>query len=56
MSLIGPVVSEEIFVNVDGRTDDGQTDGRTMDAEVIGILITHLRALGLGELKIVLQA
>ena len=42
MSLIAPVVSEEMFENVDGRTDDG----------VIGILIAHLGAFGSGELKI----
>ena len=29
LSSIGPVVSEEkMFENVDGRTDDGRTDGR----------------------------
>ena len=34
LNLIGPVVSEEkMFENVDGRTDDGWTDGR-----VTGIL------------------
>ena len=44
---IGPVVSEEMFENVDGRTDDG----RTTDAGVTGILIAHLRAFGSGELK-----
>ena len=36
----------------DGRTDDGRTDdGRTTDAGVTGILIAHLGAFGLGELK-----
>ena len=42
-----------MFENVDGRTPDGQrTDGRTTDAGVTGILIAHLGAFGLGELKI----
>ena len=36
-----------MFENVDGRTDDG----RTTDAGVTGILIAHLGAFGLGELK-----
>ena len=45
-----------MFENVDGRTDDGRTDGRrtdgrTPDAGVTGILIAHLGAFGLGELK-----
>ena len=55
MSSIGPVVSEEMFENVDGRTTDGRrTDGRrTTDAAVTGILIAHLGAFGSGELKIV---
>ena len=35
-----------MFENVDGRTDDGQTDDG-----VIGILIAHLGAFGSGELK-----
>ena len=39
-----------MFENVDGRTDDGRTDGRT-DAGVTGILIAHLGAFGSGELK-----
>ena len=31
LSLIGPVVSEDkLFENVDGRTTDGWTDGRTL--------------------------
>ena len=30
---------------------DGQTDGRTTDAGVTGILIAHLAAFGSGELK-----
>ena len=30
---------------------DGQTDGRTTDARVTGILIAHLGAFGSGELK-----
>ena len=38
-----------MFENVDGRTDDGRTDGRT-DAGVTGILIAHLGAFGSGEL------
>ena len=41
-----------MFENVDGRTDDGRTDGRTPDAGVTGILIAHLGAFGSGELKI----
>ena len=36
-----------MFENVDGR----QTDGRTTDAGVTGILIAHLGAFGSGELK-----
>ena len=43
---IGPVVSEEMFENVDGQTMD---EWRT---PVIGILIAHLGALGSGELII----
>ena len=39
-----------MFENVDGRTDDGLTT----DARVTGILIAHLGAFGLGELKIFL--
>ena len=39
MSSICPVVSENMFENVDGRTT------------VIGILIAHLGAIGSGELK-----
>ena len=39
-----------MFENVDGRKD-GQTDGRTTDAGVTGILIAHLGAFGSGELK-----
>ena len=35
LSLIGPVVSEEMFENVDGRTDEQTQAGMT------GILITH---------------
>ena len=41
------MVSEKMFENVDGRTDDGQT----MDAGVTGILIAHLGAFGSVELK-----
>ena len=44
------VSEEKMFENVDGRTDDGRTDGRT-DAGVTGILIAHLGAFGSGELK-----
>ena len=45
LSSIGPVVSEKMFENVEGRTDDGQTDDG-----VISILIAHLRAFGSGQL------
>ena len=38
MSLTGPVVSEEMIENVDGRTDGR----RRMDAGVTGILLAHL--------------
>ena len=38
MSSIGPVVSEEMFENVDGRRTDGR---RTTDAGVTGILLAH---------------
>ena len=41
LSSIGPVVSEEMFENVDRRMDDGVT----------GILIAHLGDFGSGELK-----
>ena len=41
MSSIGPVVSEEMFENVDERMDDGVT----------GILLAHQRAFRSGELK-----
>ena len=34
---------------------DGQTDGRTTDAGVIGILIAHLGAFGSGELKMTMK-
>ena len=35
LSSIGPVVSEEkMFENVDGRTDDGRTDGGTPESLV----------------------
>ena len=37
MSSIGPVVTEEMFENVDGR----RTDGWTTDAGVTGILLAH---------------
>ena len=37
----GPVVSEEMFENVDGQTDAG----------AIGILIAYLGAIGSGEIK-----
>ena len=48
MSSIGPVVSEKMFENVDGRltTDEGQTP----DAGVTGILLAHQWAFGSGEL------
>ena len=41
------VSEEKTFENDDGRT----TDGRTTDDGVTGILIAHLGAFGLGELK-----
>ena len=41
MSSTDPVVSEEMFENVDGRTTD---------TGVTGILIAHLGAFGSGEL------
>ena len=43
LSSIGPVVTENVFENVDRRT--------TTDTGVIGILIAHLKAFGSGELK-----
>ena len=46
LSLIGPVVSEEMFEYVDGQTTE---DGRT-DAGVTGILLAHPWAFGSGEL------
>ena len=46
LSLIGPVVSEEMFENVDRRTTDA---GRT-DAGVTGILLAHPWAFSSGEL------
>ena len=42
LNLIGPVVSEKMFENVDGR----------MDARVTGIPLAHPWAFSLGELKI----
>ena len=42
MSLIGPVVSEEMFENVDWRRMD--------DARVIGKLLAHKWTFGSGEL------
>ena len=47
LSSIGPVVLEEnMFEN-----DNWRTDGRTMDARVIGILLAHPWVLCSGELK-----